>query len=119
MVIKEIRDFVIDQMRNGEWSSDQWSNKWVECKSRFLDIKITRNSVHFFIKSTSYNRIELTRDELGISKIYFWWLLRGVRKSCLLSDKRKRDKQLENQWKSFLDKNKDIRRDSTIDKILD
>ena len=114
MVIKEIKKSVIDQMKSDSWTTD--NNR--EFHSKLLAIELTKTDENFFIKN-GYHKIRLNRYELGIGKIYFWWLMRGVKKSCSLAEKRKKDKQLASQWKSFLDNNKDIRRDSTIDKILD
>ena len=118
MVTKEIRKFVIKQMIEADWINggvDSFISKNLKITLNKDDVKFTiRNSDRY-----SSNGFDIERKELGLNKIYFWFLLFYIKRSCRLSDKKSRESKLEYQWKKFLDNNKDIKRDSTLDKILD
>lgn len=117
MVTKEIRKFVIKQMIEADWTNGG-VNSFI---SKNLKINLD-DGITFTIKNPdrySSSGFDIERKELGLNKIYFWFLLFYVKRSCILSDKKSRESRLEYQWKKFLDNNKDIKRDSTLDKILD
>jgi hypothetical protein len=61
----------------------------------------------------------LSRKELGINYFYFRWLLGSVKESCSLVDKRKREQEISRNWKKFLERNKDLKRDNRINQVLD
>ena len=87
------------------------------------DNSIRIQKVTFSIKiPTGYSglkEIKLNRKELGISYLRYRFLLRSVKKSCNLVDKRKREAEIAWHWKKFLEKNKDLDRDNKINKIID
>lgn len=118
MVTKEIKQFVINQMKESDWEVEKYLNKYT---SKHLTINIESNirqKVDFVLK-IPYGELILSRKELGINYFQFCWLLRYVKKSCKLVDKRKRDAEISYNWKRFLDKNKDLKRDNKINQIID
>jgi hypothetical protein len=120
MVTKEIKQFVITQMKEADWEIEKYLNKYT---SKHLTINFESNirqKVDFVLKiPTGYNNsdLKISRKELGINYFQFRWLLSSVKKSCKLVDKRRRD--AERNWKKFLDKNRDLKRDHKINQIID
>lgn len=124
MVTKEIKDFVISQMCEADWEFEKY-NDIKKYTSKHIDIRLKSDisqKLSFVLKIPSgYSITELTlsRKELGINYFQFRWLLRSVKKSCKLADKRRRDAEISRNWKKFLDKNKDLKRDNKINQVLD
>jgi hypothetical protein len=132
MVTKEIKQFVISQMKEANWHVEK-NNSTNNYHSRHLNIEHYKDIQHllrglsqkttFSIKvPSSYGSttdLEISRKELGINFFYFHFLLRKVKKSCKLEDKRRREAELSRSWKKFLDKNKDLKRDNRINQIID
>lgn len=122
MFTKEIKQFVINQMKEADWEVEKYLNKYT---SKHLTINLEPNisqKVDFVLKipsGYSTNDLKLSRKELGINYFQFRWLLRYVKKSCKLVDKRRRDAEISYNWKRFLDKNKDLKRDNKINQIID
>ncbi len=119
MLIKEIKKFVISQMSSADWVSDD-SRDLIKRTSKYLIIRVpTTGPITFIIKSEyGHSDFELTRKELNINIIHFWILFRRVKKSCNRLEIRKREKDISNQWNRFLEKNKDLKRDSKINQVL-
>lgn len=124
MVTKEIKQFVISQMKEADWEVEKYNNL-NKYTSNYLSIRIEFNisqKVSFALKipsGYSNNELILSRKELGINYFQFRWLLRYVKKSCKLVDKRRRESEISRNWKKFLDKNKDLKRDNKINQIID
>lgn len=124
MVTKEIKQFVISQMKGADWEVENLNNL-NKYTSKHLIINHKTDigqKVIFAIRiPTGYSTYDLTisRKELGINYFQFRWLLRSVKKSCKLVDKRRRDAEISRNWKKFLDKNKDLKRDTKINQIID
>jgi hypothetical protein len=124
MVTKEIKQFVITQMKEADWELEFLNNS-NEYKSKHINIQhdtTISQKVTFSIKipsSYSYENLKLSRKELGINYFYFRWLLGSVKKSCSLVDKRKREQEISRNWKKFLERNKDLKRDNRINQVLD
>ncbi len=122
MVTKEIKQFVITQMKEADWEIEKYLNKYT---SKHLTINLESNirqKVDFVLKiptGYSINDLKLSRKELGINYFQFRWLLGYVKKSCKLVDKRRREAEISRNWKKFLEKNKDIKRDNKINQIID
>ena len=122
MVTKEIKHFVITQMKEADWEVEKYLNKYT---SKHLTINLESNirqKVDFVLKiptGYSINDLKLSRKELGINYFQFRWLLVYVKKSCKLVDKRRREAEISRNWKKFLEKNKDIKRDNKINQIID
>lgn len=133
MVTKEIKQFVITQMKESEWEVEKLPaslkrelNVINYYKSKHINIEhdtTISQKVTFSIKiPTGYSglkEIKLNRKELGISYLQYRFLLRSVKKSCSLVDKRKREAEIAWHWKKFLEKNKDLNRDNKINQIID
>jgi hypothetical protein len=124
MVTKEIKQFVITQMKEADWELEFLNNS-NEYKSKHINIQhdtTISQKVTFSIKipsGYSYENLKLSRKELGINYFYFRWLLGSVKKSCSLVDKRKREQEISRNWKKFLERNKDLKRDNRINQVLD
>ena len=125
MVTKEIKQFVITQMKESEWEVEKL-NVINHYKSKHINIEhdnTISQKMTFSIKiPTGYSglkEIKLNRKELGISYLQYRFLLISVKKSCNLVDKRKREAEIAWHWKKFLEKNKDLNRDNKINKIID
>jgi hypothetical protein len=124
MVTKEIKQFVITQMKEADWELEFLNNS-NGYKSKHINIQhdtTISQKVTFSIKIPSgynYENLKLSRKELGINYFYFRWLLGSVKKSCSLVDKRKREQEISRNWKKFLERNKDLRRDNRINQVLD
>jgi hypothetical protein len=120
MVTKEIKQFIISQMKESNWEQRKSSDR-VEYNSRYLTILHDTSGVKFTIKTHQqpYSDFSITRKELGFNFLHFIWILKRVRKSCELADERKRINEISNNWDRFLKSNKSIKRDNKLNKILD
>lgn len=124
MVTKEIKQFVISQMKEADWEVEKYNDANIYT-SKHLNIRLQTNislKVNFILKiptGYSISELKLSRKELGINYFQFRWFLRSVKKSCKLADKRRRDAEISRNWKKFLEKNKDIKRDNKINQIID
>jgi len=122
MVLKEIKEFVISQMKEADWEADP-SRDLRKYVSKYLDIKIpSTEKKTFTIKvpsGYSSSNLIITRKELGLNLFHFWYLMRYVKKSCKNVEKRRRDREISNQWNRFLEKNKDLKRNNRINQVLD
>ncbi len=124
MVTKEIKQFVITQMKEADWEVEKFNNL-NEYKSKHINIQhetTISQKVTFSIKIPSgynYENLKLSRKELGINYFRYRFLLKNVKRSCSLVDKRRRESEISYNWKKFLEKNKDLDRDNKINKIID
>ena len=124
MVTKEIEQFVITQMKEADWEVEKFNN-FNEYKSKHIyiqhDTTISQNAT-FSIKipsGYSFEILKLSRKELGINYFQYRCLLKNVKRSCSLVDKRRREAEISYNWKKFLEKNKDLNRDNKINQIID
>jgi hypothetical protein len=124
MVTKEIKQFVITQMKEADWEVEKFNNL-NEYKSKHINIQhdtTISQKVTFSIKipsGYSYENLKLSRKELGINYFRYRFLLKNVKRSCSLVDKRRREAEISYNWKKFLEKNKDLNRDNKIKQIID
>ena len=124
MVTKEIRQFVITQLKEADWEVEKF-NDFNEYRSRHINIQhdtTISQKVTFSIKipsGYSYENLKLSRKELGINYFRYRFLLKNVKRSCSLVDKRRREAEISRNWKRFLEKNKDLNRDNKINQIID
>jgi hypothetical protein len=122
MVTKEIEQFVITQMKEADWGVEKF-NSFNEYKSKHINIQhdtTISQKVTFSIKIPSgYENLKLSRKELGINYFRYRFLLKNVKRSCSLVDKRRREAEISHNWKRFLEKNKDLNRDNKINQIID
>lgn len=125
MVTKEIKQFVISQMKEADWEIEKYNNS-----SKYTSKHLTINhgtdilmKVNFILRIPSgysgYSDLIISRKELNLNYFYYSILLRNVKKSCKLADQRRREFELSSYWKRFLEKNKDIKRDNKINQIID
>jgi hypothetical protein len=122
MVLKEIKEFVVSQMKESDWESDH-SRDLIKYNSKHIVIRIPNTGkMNFNIKVTggySNDDINIKRKELGLNLIHFWILMIYVKNSSKNVEKRKREKEITYQWNRFLERNKDLRRNNKLNKILD
>lgn len=124
MVTKEIKQFVLSQMKESDWDIETYNDADIY-KSKYIDIRLETTitqKVKFILKipsGYSINELRLSRKELGINYFQFRWFLRNVKKSCKLVDKRRRDAEISRNWNKFLEKNKELKRDNKINQIID
>lgn len=111
--VRDIRNFVIKQMLNSEWSSegrnDFYTNNIISIKKDF-----DKSIWVFCFENGSFH----TFKNLGINKYILYLLLFFVKRS---NNKRKdslKNDKLKSDWQSFLNKNKDLSRDEKIKKII-
>ena len=111
--IKEIKSFVIKQMKEGEWTKSG-SNYG----SKYLKIYIPPDKDK--VRQVSFDMgFVFGLDDIELSYIRFILLMRSVNKSAELLGKRNKENNMTKKWESFLDTNKDINRDNKLDKIFD
>ncbi len=124
MVLKEIKEFVISQMRNADWEVEKFNDS-NQYKSKHISIEhdtTISQKITFLIKIPTgygFSEFKITRKELKINYFYYRWLLGKVKESCNLVDKRMRESEIAFNWNKFLEKNKDLKRDTKLNKILD
>lgn len=124
MVTEEIKQFVITQMKEADWEVEKLNN-FNEYKSKHINIQhdtTISQGVTFSIKiptGYSFEMLKLSRKELGINYFRYRCLLKNVKRSCSLVDKRRREAEISYNWKKFLEKNKDLNRDNKINQIID
>lgn len=124
MVTKEIKQFVINQMKEADWEVEKF-NHFNEYKSKHINIQhdtTISQKVTFSIKipsGYSYENLKLNREELEINYLQYRFLLKNVKRSCSFVDKRRREAEISYNWKIFLEKNKDLNRDNKIKQIID
>lgn len=124
MITKEIKQFVITQMKESDWEVEKSTvlNKYT---SKYLTISHGTDilmNVNFVIKiktNYSHNDLLISRKELNFNYFHYRILLRHVKKSCKLADKRRREAEISINWKKFLEVNKDLKRDNKINQIID
>lgn len=118
MVTKEIKQFIISQMKESNWEQRKSSDR-VEYNSKHLTIVNDTSGIKFTIKTNTVSDFSITRKELGFNFFHFIWLIRRVNKSCKLVNERKRINEISHNWERFLRSNKDIKRDNKINQVLD
>lgn len=129
--ISSMRGFVISQMKSedAEWEkidkqlSVSMQNIKKQYASRYVTIFWdTVAKEHIIALNEQYGRgydRKFKREDVGISALRFWILMRSVRRLSEKKEELDRKKQLAIKWKGFLDENKDLSRDINIGKILE
>lgn len=120
--LKEIKSFIIDELKNEESSwkkSEPTSN--LEYSSKWLSITIPNNDKVLIElnNSDSYYRIKYNIKDIGLSKMRFNWLIKyNVEKFIKNREERQKMENLVYHWNGFLTKNKSLNRDKKLEKIL-
>lgn len=116
--LKEIKQFVINQMKSGGFTSKELGNEKIIYESDYLIITIKEDGdILFKIKKS--NDFELKPSDIGLSKLRIYFLMFGVKRSAKLFKERVKEEMISIKWKQFLERNKDLNRDRKIDNILD
>jgi hypothetical protein len=125
--LKEIKSFVISEIKNEESNWQKNSNRdEIEYKSKWLNIKIpcvsnvATKDITIYLRGTdSYYSTSYSLKDIGLSKIRFNYLINhNVDYFIRNREKRQKMENLVKNWNNFLDKNKSLNRDKKIDKIL-
>jgi hypothetical protein len=111
--LKEIKKFVINQMKSGSFSPGEWGRKKIY-ESEYLIITEEDGDILFKL-----NNFELKPSDIGLSKLRIYFLMFGIKRSAKLFKERVKEEMISRKWKQFLERNKDLNRDRKIDKILD
>ena len=115
--IKDIRKFLIKEIisSDSQWSTEGRSNfystKYVSLKKNFdtglWQFNLSSSDSKFYdFKTIGINNLFL--------KILFFFINRNISKQVNI----RKNESLSNAWNSFLDNNKEVNRDSKIDKII-
>ena len=115
--IKELRRFIVKEIISSEsqWStegrSNYYSNKYVSIKKNFdtglWQFNLSSSDSKFYdFKSIGINKFFL--------KILFFFINRSITKQANI----RKNENLLNSWNVFLKNNKEINRDSKIEKII-
>ena len=121
MVTKEIKEFIISQMKEADWSYSKYSDNWDKYSTKYIKIDWNYSGVIFSLDmgNRDWDSYQITRKELELNFFYFLWLMRLVRKSSRLHKNRVRDEEISKNWNKFIEKNKEVIRDHKIKKIID
>ena len=115
--IKDIRKFIIKEIisSDSQWStegrSNYYSTKYVSFKKNFetglWQFNLSSGDSKFYdFKTIGINSLFL--------KILFFFITRNINKQVNI----RKNESLSNAWNNFLKSNKEINRDSKIDKII-
>jgi hypothetical protein len=115
--IRDLRKFIIKEIINNEseWStegrSNYYSTKYVSFKKNFetglWQFNLSSGDSKFYdFKTIGINSLFL--------KILFFFITRNISKQVNI----RKNESLSNAWNNFLKSNKEINRDSKIDKII-
>ena len=113
--IESLRNVIIDQLKNGEWELgyDSFYNKYFKFDN-------SSSGWYVIVKLNEQYKDNPQIKLKNIMSIWYFYYLKifYVNKSVRDSDKRKQLKKISEISKKFLDKNKDISRDSKLNEIL-
>ena len=117
IALKELRKFVIKEIinKNSQWSTEgrkeYYSTKYVSIKKNFdtglWQFKLNGGVDKFF----DFNSI-------GINKYFVYILFLFIKRNINKQTNIRKNESLLNSWNSFLNSNKEIKRDNKINKII-
>lgn len=115
--IKELRQFIVKEIINSEWStegrSDYYETKYVSIKKNF-DTGLWQFNLNGSGDSKFYDF-----KTIGLNKFLLYILFIFIKRSVKKQANVRKNEVLVNKWKSFLNNNKDLDRDNKIKKIID
>jgi hypothetical protein len=112
--IKEIKSFVINQMKIGQFASIVRED-YSKYESDYLIITKEEKDLFISIKKSD---LQLTLKDLNLSKLRFMILMLRVKKSANNFKERSKQEMISLKWNRFLDSNKDLKRDKKLNDIL-
>ena len=112
--IKEIKSFVINQMKSGQFASIVRED-YSKYESDYLIIIKEKKDLFISIKKSD---LQLTLKDLNLSKLRFMLLMIRVKKSANNFKERSKQEMISLKWNRFLDSNKDLKRDKKLNDIL-
>jgi hypothetical protein len=112
--INELRSFFIEQVKSAEWA------KYSYCRymSQYFELsseEYVKGKKDWYIL---FQKEKITPKEIGISKIYFWYLKRLIEKNSKNYEQNIRNKKIATVVDGFFLRNKELKRDSKLDKLL-
>lgn len=123
--IESLKKVIINQLKNGEWEGydDNFYNKYFRfnnsnSKGWCINVKLNET----YLPSNRWASMDDPEIKLkDIMSIWYFYYLKifYVNKSIRNYDRRKNLKKISEISKKFLDRNKDILRDSKLNEILD
>jgi hypothetical protein len=114
--ISKLRDFMISQLKNSSWEESGWYGFKNEYFTYYYDRDI--NGWKFEVKYKYDTSARYFVYDI-INPLYFWYLKKFfVGPAIRNSDKLKKEAEMAKISKNFFEKNKDIDRDSKLEKIL-
>jgi hypothetical protein len=117
--IKEIKSFVITQMKIGQFASivrqDLVGGAYEKYESDYLIITKEKKDLFISIKKAD---LKLTLKDLNLSKLRFMLLMLRVKKSVNNFKERSKHEMISYKWNRFLDDNKELKRDKKLNDIL-
>ena len=128
--LAQLKRFVVREMKSpsADWSETKVQNYTYEEKgfrSEYIkvlkEVKKKNDSKDkpyriYLSDGSDEHRYEL--EDIGISKIRFYFLLRYVKGFCKRREELQKKEMLAYRWESFLKRNKVLNRDRKIDEIL-
>jgi hypothetical protein len=113
--IESLKKVIIDQLKNGEWKSsyDNFYNKYFK-----FDNTSSGWRINVKLNETYKDDPEIKLEDIMSIWHFYYLKIFYVNKSMRNSDKRENLKKISEISKKFLDKNKDISRDSKLNEIL-
>ncbi len=112
--IKEIKKFIIDQMKNGQFASiikigyEKYESDYIIIEKEGVEVTIC-------IKRSD---LKLSLDDINLSYLRFKILMLKVQKSANHFKERSKKEMIKHRWNNFLDENKDLKRDKKLNDIL-
>jgi hypothetical protein len=116
--IKEIKKFVIDQMKKAPFANMKYGSSHQRYESDYIVIDIEDGVVLFTMKKSNSD-FKFGLSDIKLSKIRFNFLMIRVKKSANEFKERVRKESLSLKWDKFLDINKSLNRDRKIKEVLE
>jgi hypothetical protein len=112
--IKDIKKFIIDQMKNGQFAS-VIKPEYEKYESDYILIQKEKTIVSIWIKKSD---LQLSLDDINLSYLRFKILMLRVQKSANNFKERAKQEMIKHRWDKFLNDNKDLKRDRKLNDIL-
>ena len=114
--LKDLRKFVIKEMisKSSVWSTEGRKDFYT---TRYLSIKKNFDSGLWQFKLNNTDRY-FDFKSIGINRYFLYLLFLFVKNNIKKQLNIRKNESLVNVWNSFLDNNKDLKRNSKIDKII-
>jgi DUF4097 and DUF4098 domain-containing protein YvlB len=113
--IKDIKIFIIEQMRNGQFASFSNKEGYEKYESDYIVIEKEKTEVTIQIKKSD---LKLSLDDIDLSYLRFKILMLSVQRSANNFKERAKKEMIKRRWDKFLNDNKELKRDRKLNDIL-